>query len=191
MGSATGNIREAAESSIETDVDVELTREERFHLLSNERRCLTVRYLLTAQPTEPVDLSTLADEVCALEQGTDVNAINATERKRVYVALRQSHLPALDRANVIEFNTLRGTVEPADGISQLAPYITDDTRTSVPIWQRFYLGLTLFAIGAIALTTAEVGPLTSLSGIEIAIIIAVALTVVTTMFVVRTLMDER
>lgn len=79
-----------------------------FELLSAERRRLVLDYL--AENGGETTLGDLADHVAAKENGIEPQLLSSKQRKRVYIALYQCHLPKLDDTNVIDFESARGTV---------------------------------------------------------------------------------
>lgn len=93
--------------SIETREE-ELSLDIVFEVLKNPRRRKVLEYLSKEETT--VSLGELADYVTAKENDTTVDAITSTERKRVYVALYQFHLPKMDDIGLIDFNKDRGRV---------------------------------------------------------------------------------
>lgn len=103
-----------------------LSKDVIFELLRVERRRLTVRELRADGPS--TDLSTLARRLAAEENGIDVDAVSSTQRKRVYIALYQAHLPKLDDAGVVSFDSRAGTVEIAENASLLYPYLDLDAE---------------------------------------------------------------
>lgn len=76
-----------------------------YSMLSNARR----RYILLTllEDARTVDVSALVDAVTIREYD---ESYTYTQRKRVYVSVRQTHLPALQDAGVIEYDADRGTV---------------------------------------------------------------------------------
>jgi hypothetical protein len=97
-----------------------------FHLLQNSRRREVLRYLEGVE--DWVELSDVAEQVAAWEHDTTVEALSSKERKRVYVALYQSHLPKLDEVDVIEYDQHRGTLRPTRRIELLSPYLKPPRR---------------------------------------------------------------
>lgn len=89
--------------------DAPLALDERFEILKNERRRIVLRYLTEVEET--VKLNELADQVTAIENDTDPDAITSEERKRVYVGLYQFHLPKMADIGVIEYDQDRGDIE--------------------------------------------------------------------------------
>ncbi len=152
-----------------------LSRDMVFDVLKNQRRRYALHYLKQAEGT--VQLSDLAEQVAAWENDTTVGAISAAERKRVYTALYQSHLPKLDDAGIVDYNQNRGIVELATAAEQLDPYLETDTRDDIS-WCKRYLGIA--GVGFALLTAAwlEVPPLAGIGDIGLALLVVVAFTVV-------------
>lgn len=119
-----------------------------FDLLSNERRRQVLRYLETTPETT---LGDLAEHIAAIENDKPEGDLTSTERKRVYICLYQSHLPAMDDAGVIDFDEHRKTVTTGGSIEHIQPYLPVDEPTSVADpWPRYYLGLSLLGVGGFA-----------------------------------------
>ncbi|WP_458188072.1 DUF7344 domain-containing protein [Haladaptatus sp. NG-WS-4] len=152
-----------------------LSRDMVFDVLKNQRRRYALHYLKQAE--ESVQLSDLAEQVAAWENDITVDAISAAERKRVYTALYQSHLPKLDDAGIVDYNQNRGIVELAAAAEQLDPYLETNTRDDIS-WCMWYLGLA--ATGFVVLTAAwlEVPPLAGVSDIGLALLVVLAFTIV-------------
>ncbi|WP_455448960.1 DUF7344 domain-containing protein [Natrinema thermotolerans] len=115
-----------------------------FDLLSNQRRRYTLHYC--KREDGPVTLGDLAEHVAAWELDKEVEEITSAERKRVYTSLQQTHLPTLERADVIEFDDR--TIELTDEAAELDVYLDIVPGDSVP-WGVYYLGLS--AVGAIVM----------------------------------------
>ncbi|MFB6131141.1 MAG: hypothetical protein ABEJ28_10010 [Salinigranum sp.] len=98
-----------------------LSRDEIFHVLQNRRRRDVLRYLQGRH--DAVDLSDLAEQVAAWEHDTTVDALTSKERKRVYVALYQAHLPKLDDNGLVEYDQQRGTLRRTERADLLDPYL--------------------------------------------------------------------
>jgi hypothetical protein len=87
-----------------------------FGLSSNERRRLTLPYLTKAKTTT---LSEPAEHIASIENNKPVTSLSSSERKCVYVALYQNHLPKMNDANVIDYDQNRGTLELRPVANQL------------------------------------------------------------------------
>lgn len=113
------------QTHIRQDGGQELSKDELFHLLSNERRRDILKYL--NEHGGSVDMRDLAEWIAARENDTTVSRLRSKERQRVYIGLYQSHLPKLDDHNVIEYNQSRGIVGRTDLADQLDPYLDTET----------------------------------------------------------------
>ncbi|MFW6384873.1 MAG: DUF7344 domain-containing protein [Halodesulfurarchaeum sp.] len=116
----------------------DLSRDEIFDLLSNRRRRYVLRHLKEKGPTS--DLSTLSDDIAARENDVDPKQVTSKQRMRAYTALRQSHLPKMDRSGVVDFDTQSGDVHLTDAASDIDRYLEsiDGTPTR---WVLYYLGV--------------------------------------------------
>ncbi|WP_090506440.1 DUF7344 domain-containing protein [Natronorubrum sediminis] len=121
-----------------------------FDLLSNQRRRYTIHYC--KRENEPVTIGDLAEHVAAWELDKEVTELTSAERKRVYTSLQQTHLPTLERADVIEFDDR--TIELTDEAADLEIYLDIVPSGSIP-WAMYYLGLT--AIGAVVVSGLWLG----------------------------------
>ncbi|MFC7082599.1 DUF7344 domain-containing protein [Halorussus caseinilyticus] len=133
------------DSEDEEEVEEELSRDLVFDVLKNRRRRYALHYLRRADGS--VQLSELAEQVAAWENDITVDTISAAERKRVYTALYQSHLPKLDDAGIVEYNQNRGIVELSGAAEQLDVYLDLESRPDIP-WCNWYLGLAVGGLGA-------------------------------------------
>lgn len=94
-------------------------------VLSNKRRCDVIQYLSDA---EEVELGELAEYVAKLENGGD---ITSSERKTVYVALHQNHLPKMDSLEVVDYDKHRKVIRRGvkyDGTLELLNRIQEYTE---------------------------------------------------------------
>lgn len=132
-----------------------------FGLLKNKRRRRVLRYL--EEESENVDLGSLAEALAAEELDKPVGALRSDERKRVYISLYQCHLPKLDDAGVIEFESDRGTIRRTERTADLLYYLqrvnlsneSDDSSESS--WPHRYVGIS-FGGGVIYLLQASLFP---------------------------------
>ncbi len=111
-------------------------RGEIFDLLSNQRRRYAIHYC--KREGEPVTLGDLAEHVAAWELGKEVQEITSTERKRVYTSLQQTHIPTLERADMVRFDNR--TIQLTDKAEELEVYLDVVPSDSIP-WGMYYLGL--------------------------------------------------
>ena len=149
-----GGVRTEAigEVAVPDPSDDGLTEDELFELLSNQRRRHILHALMNDGESE---IGTLSQEIAAWEDGLDPTEVSSNDRKRVYTALQQSHLPKMDKAGVVNFDRDRGTVEPTPALDDVEIYMDVVRGREIP-WSDYYLGLTVLSVGL--LTAAVLGP---------------------------------
>ena len=130
-----------------------ISRDEVFELLSNHRR----RYALhVAKQTDgSSELSDIAEQVAAWENQKAQSEITSTERHRVYTSMQQTHLPAMDRAGVIEYD--RGMVTLTEQAADLDVYMDVVPEDSIP-WGQYYLGLAALSGAIVGAAGLDVFP---------------------------------
>lgn len=101
-----------------------------FGLLKNRRRRRTLRYLIGE--SEQVRLGELAEQIAAHECDKEVSHIDSQERKRVYVALYQCHLPKMADVDAIAYDKPRGTIERGPNFALFETYLPSEERTVEP-----------------------------------------------------------
>jgi hypothetical protein len=128
------------------------TEDDLFDVLANRRR----RYAVHALKREhgETDIGDVAEQVAAWEYDVDVEQVSYDERKRVYTALQQSHLPKMDDAGVVDFDKNRGTVEPTDALGDVEVYMDVVRGHEIP-WSVYYLGLS--GVGASLMAAVWLG----------------------------------
>lgn len=108
-----------------------------FDILKNQRRRHVFRYL---KEHTTATLSDLAEHVAALENNKEIQNLTSGERKRVYVGLYQCHLPRMDAADIIDFDSDRGQIELNEAAYQLDDYLIDTDEPDRD-WSTYYLGI--------------------------------------------------
>ncbi|EFW91186.1 hypothetical protein ZOD2009_15201 [Haladaptatus paucihalophilus DX253] len=160
--SATTQQVEEQSNSTDMSTSVELSEDQIYHLLQNERRRNVLRYLHDTEGQ--VSMRDIAEQVAAWENDSTVQSITSSERQRVYIPLYQSHLPKLDEEGVIEYDQSRGTVTKTETANVLYEYLepttTDDTTDNESDdeptrWERYYLGAS--GLGATLLAGSTLG----------------------------------
>lgn len=108
-----------------------------FDVLRNSRRRMVLRYLL--RESEPVQMGDLAEHVARLEHDAGYGPVSSKQRKRVYVALYQSHLPRMrdaelvtyDESKVVALSDAAAAIEPfLEWMTEPGPVPTDGFGTS-------------------------------------------------------------
>lgn len=135
-----------------TSADDSFAEQARIHnLIGNQRRLLLLREL-----TEVGDEATvreLSERLAAKETGTWPPP--RSDRKSVYVSLIQTHLPKLDRAEVIEYDEGAKSVRLCREINRVEPYLEAPREESERPWPVYYVAIA--ALGVLMVFTATVG----------------------------------
>ena len=120
------------------DEDDAPTEDQVFDVLANRRRRFALHALCRAGDT--VDIGTLAERIAAWENRIDPASVTSTERKRVYTALQQSHLPRMHEAGMVVFDKRAGTVDVTDAAAEIDVYLDVVRGREIP-WSAYYAGL--------------------------------------------------
>lgn len=174
----TNSTRTEKSDQLEDAVQPEsISRSEIFEILSNDRRQYVIRFLLEKRAGDSVPLGEVVDYVAERENDVSNDELDTVQRKRVYTALRQCHLPKLDDYGVVNYDNLRSEVEVGSGIDEIQQYLDYDPETAVP-WSNCYLGLSLVTTLAVLFSLAGVYPFSVVSNeiLMIAIIVSFAAT---------------
>jgi hypothetical protein len=150
-----------------------ITREQIFELLSNERRRHVLRYFWENEGE--AGLGPLATQVAAWENDVAPEAVTSTQRKRAYSALQQSHLPKMDGAGIVSYDSDRGVIVPSDAVADLDIYMEVVPGRELA-WREIYLGLGLVSVSLVAAVWLNVYPFVLLPDIAWGGLIAVVLT---------------
>ncbi|MFP9061713.1 hypothetical protein ACLI4R_14435 [Natrialbaceae archaeon A-chndr2] len=78
-----------------------------FELMKNPQRRFIFQYLLAEKETK---LVALAKEITTHEHGCQVDDLEEADWRQVYVALSQTHLPKMDQAGLLEYNSEYGVI---------------------------------------------------------------------------------
>ena len=152
----------------------ELSKNEIFDILRNERRRYLLHYLLSSET--PVELGKLATLIAAWEYDTSVKDVTSTQRKRVYTTLQQTHLPKMDRAEIVDYDSNRGLVRQTEHTDKVNVYLEIGPQHEFP-WREYYLALGAVCCGVVAALWVGVYPLTLLSNLGWLAVVAIILTV--------------
>ncbi|WP_058993530.1 hypothetical protein [Haloarcula sp. CBA1127] len=94
----------------------EIPQEKLFDILGNRRRRIAVHLL---QEEGAMSMTDLAERVASIEFNSSVENLEGKERKRVYVALFQTHVPKLEEVGLVEYDQDQGFVEATDVLLDL------------------------------------------------------------------------
>lgn len=141
-----------------------------FEILSNPRRRNTISYLAQSD-TEMVHLRDLAEQIAAWENGVSMQEVKYNERKRVYTSLYQTHLPKMDRLGIIEYDRSSGVVRPTPEVMELYGYFARESDDE-GLLTRVSLSLSISCLALVALIATNVVTLGGVTGVEIALLVA-------------------
>ncbi len=134
------------------------TEQEVFDILSNRRRRYALYALLR---DETATIGSLADQIAAWENECNIGDVTSAERKRVYTALQQSHLPKLERTGLISFDPDSGRVEPTEAVEELDIYLEVVGEEQLS-WDQYYLALSAVSAGVVVAVWLGIPPFGSL-----------------------------
>jgi hypothetical protein len=116
----------------------ELTSEAIHSILGNRRRRYTLEVLRGVE--DSIGMRELCVAVAARENDITPDDVRPKQRKRVYTALRQTHLPRLATADLVEYDRDRSVVAPTERLAVLDPYF-GEADSGDPGWADYYLGI--------------------------------------------------
>jgi hypothetical protein len=140
-----------------------------FEVLSNERRRYVLHHLKSMG--ERITVRELSEQVAAWENGIEVAAVTPKERKRVYTALHQTHLPKMADVGVIDYDRDRGTLELTDAIETFDIYLEVVPEQDLS-WSELSLALSSVSAALVAAVALGVYPFALLPDIAYAAVIA-------------------
>ena len=149
----------------------QLPKDDLYEVLANRRRRYTV-HALEGNGRE-MELGEIAEKVAAWENDIDEVEVSYDERKRVYTALQQSHLPKMERKGVVEYDKNRGIVKPTPALEDVDVYMEIIQGREVP-WSQYYVGLSVAAVTLLGAVSIEVWPFALLPDMAWAVFITVA-----------------
>lgn len=152
----------------------EISEDEMFDVLSNQRRRYVVHML--KHDSETVELGDMAEQIAAWENDIEVGDVSGVQRKRVYTALQQSHLPKMEEAGVVAFRKEHGYVEPTPALENVDVYLDVVRGKEIP-WSEYYLGLSATASALVAAVWVGAWPFVLLPDLAWAGFIAAVFTV--------------
>ena len=157
----------------------EVSEDELFDVLANQRRRFAV-HLLKREEADKLEIGDMAEQIAAWENGIETAEITGNERKRVYTALQQSHLPKMDDAGVVNFNKDRGVVEPTAAIQNVDLYMDVVEGKEIP-WSTYYLGLSGVAVALTGAVWLDAWPFVLLPDMAwtVAVVVAFAFSAIT------------
>ena len=139
-----------------SDTDTPPSRDDVFDVLANRRRRYALHYL--RRQGAAVALSDLAEVIAAWETGKTAADLSSNERKRIYTALQQFHLPKMDEKGLLVYDRHRGVVSLAETTTDLDVYLDVVPANEIP-WSLYYLGLSVLNAALLAALWLNAFPL--------------------------------
>jgi len=170
----TSNTPDAQTTESTDDEDSDLSKTEIFDVLRNQRRRFVLQYLKRRET--PVELGPLATQVAAWEYDTTVDEVTSAQRKRVYTTLQQTHLPKMDEAGIVEYDSSRGTICSTESTEDLSVYL-EIVPGNEFAWREYYLSLGAVSCALVAALWGHIYPFTLVSDLVWATVIALLVTV--------------
>ena len=127
---------------------------------------------------DPVDIRDLSRRVAARENDVPVEDVTHEQRKRVYIALHQNHLPQLEDMGFVECGRAREAIALSDRAAALSARL-DPEQEGDEIWVGAEIGLTLGGAVLLFLSWLDLYPLVLLPDLFYMVALVVALAVVT------------
>lgn len=134
-----------------------------FEVLSNERRRRIVHVLLLHDEDE-ITLRELSRQVAAWENDVEPEDVTLAQRKRVYTALTQSHLPRMDDHGFVEYDDERNVVRPTDRAADLRLYLEVRSHGRIP-WSVCYASVGIVGLGLVAAKAVGLFPFSEVSAL--------------------------
>lgn len=165
LGAGVGPVASVADEG-------ELSTETIFETLSNQRRRYVLHYLKRLD--EPVTVRALSEQVAAWENDCAREDVTPKERKRVYTALHQTHLPRMKKSGVVAYDSARSLVELTDGADAFDIYL-EVTHGEEFNWADYYLGLGLVGAALGVAVAIAIYPFTLLPAAAYVLLLAIVL----------------
>jgi hypothetical protein len=145
----------STQPSVHSSTDYDLSRDEIYETLSNRRRRYVLHYL--RQRDTHVGLSDLATQIAAWENSEGENKPTPDDRKHVYTALQQFHLPKMEEMGIVTYDRSDATVELTEMGSDLDVYLDIVRGGDVP-WSLYYVGFSAISVVLVAAVAMESYP---------------------------------
>ncbi|MFB6096126.1 MAG: hypothetical protein ABEJ74_01905 [Haloferacaceae archaeon] len=156
----------------ETAAATDLSQDEIFGVLSNQRRRYVLHYLKGNGGEATV--RELTEQIAAWENDVDVAETTRQERKRVYTSLVQNHLNKMADLGVISYE--RDRVSLSDSLETVDIYLEVTSSSELP-WSDYYVGLAALSLAFTVAVGLDVFPFSLVPGIGAALAVTVALLV--------------
>ena len=181
--SSTGKVADSdLHSGAESDEE-DPSMDELYEVFANRRRRYVLHYL--QQVGRRTDLGKTAEQVAAWEHEKARQEVTSNERKYVYSALQQRHLPKMHDIGLVEFNKRDSTVEPTAVLGEIDIYAEVVEKGNAP-WGVYFPVLATVQSILLTFVGFDVVPLTSFSDFEWALFFVASLFVSSLVFLYDT-----
>jgi hypothetical protein len=157
--------------------------DEFYEVFANRRRRYAVHYL--QQVDGRTDFGEMAEQIAAWEHGKTRQEVTSNERKYVYSALQQRHLPKMHDTGLVEFDKRDGTVEPSAVLDEIDVYAEVVREGDIP-WGVYFSSLSAVHSVLLALVGFDVAPLTAFSPLNWALLFVASFLVSSLVFLYDT-----
>jgi len=121
----------------------ELSEDEIYEVLSNRRRRFVIHALKRTE--EPIEIFELSQYITAWETGVELEEVSSKHRRNVYSTLQRTHLPKLEKKNVVTVDKERNYVQATPKLKNLEIYVEVLGSKEIP-WSLYYVGLAGVAV---------------------------------------------
>lgn len=168
-----------------------LAESEVYDILRNDRRRAVIQHLQSIP--HAMTVGDLADIIA--ENESDESPPPRNVRQSVYVSLHQTHLPRLDEAGIVAFDSVQNEVELLDGVAAVSAYLDTSRATeSCDPWSRFgprvVFALTLLGVSLVVVSLLGVSPVSVVAPAYWALLVFTAIASTTVSEVVRAVQTE-
>jgi hypothetical protein len=117
-----------------------------------------------------VTIRDLSEQLAAWETGKERAAVRPKERKCLYTALHQTHLPQMDRFGVVDYDRNRGTVALTDRSTTFDDYLDQTPGEGTVPWNAVSLALGGLLLAVLGVAIVDVAPLSAIDGYVYALV---------------------
>ena len=151
-GTSVGEGLDAVTTDVESESENGPSLDLVFGILKNSRRRKVIECL--RQREEAISMSDLAEHIAAAENDTTPRMLTSKERKRVYVALYQCHLPKMDDIGVVDFNQDRGHITLTEKATDFEKYLDSPEEEQDRQWYQYYAAVSVLGAMVLAASVA-------------------------------------
>lgn len=150
---------ETSKGGTDTETAERLSPNDIHNVLRNERRTLALEELRSGNA--PVTLRSLSETIAEAETGESPPPRGA--RDSVYASLHQTHLPMLERHDIVEYERQGKEIRLAERARDLDPYLNVTTARGGS-WQFRYMVIGVVGIATVGLAAANAPLLSVVAG---------------------------